>query len=490
MPLPSVEQFIGTNVTEQGFKDAQKQLVEYVGNEVPKKADTDADFATKANKATTLAGYGIADAYTKAQVDSSIAAVSGGHKAYQTLALAQADQASLPANTIVEVTNDPTSSNNGTYQWNGTALTKSAYDPLTQAKSYTKEFIRDELYNGLNKVVGSEILLNANYTTATVTIAFAESVDGNGYLSEINVAVNRDGDLTILVLNKVGSNLIVEQSVILSVSASNVNYQLSEIISVKSGQYIGFQSQDNFIKSLRDGGTYKATYPSNGIVSLIPATESFNAISWQINFTIKQSAINSQLENLQQKEKTLSSDVGLLQGVVFDGGVFKIGADSLTISSSTASKKYIPLASPITTGGRLMQVQLATTVASTVNFFTLKSIAGDSFEVSRESESFNVLAGISTIQLETPLQVEVGEYIGWYSSNNAVCFVAGQNQTPYISGDRVGNIFTSDGVFAASQPQIQFEIMSSNLLSSKVLTQADYDALVIKDSQTLYFVVD
>lgn len=139
MPLPSVEQFIGTNVTEQGFKDAQKQLVEYVGNEVPKKADTDADFATKANKATTLAGYGIADAYTKAQVDSSIAAVSGGHKAYQTLALAQAAQATLPVNSIVEITND--GENNGTYQWNGTTLTKSAYDPLTQANTYTDNIV-------------------------------------------------------------------------------------------------------------------------------------------------------------------------------------------------------------------------------------------------------------------------------------------------------------------------------------------------------------
>lgn len=139
MPLPSVEQFIGTNVTEQGFKDAQKQLVEYVGNEVPKKVDTDADFATKANKATTLAGYGIADAYTKAQVDSSIAAVSGGHKAYQTLALAQAAQATLPVNSIVEITND--GANNGTYQWNGTTLTKSAYDPLVQGMAYTDQEI-------------------------------------------------------------------------------------------------------------------------------------------------------------------------------------------------------------------------------------------------------------------------------------------------------------------------------------------------------------
>src|SRR5690606_22832768 len=142
---------------------------------------------------------------------------------------------------------------------------------LTQAKNHTQEFVIDKLYNGFNNVIGSEIALNANYTTATATIAFAEPVDGYGHLSEINVAVNRDGDLTILVLNKVGSDLIVEQSISLSVSASNVNYQLSEIIPVKSGQYIGFQSQDNFIKSLRDGGTYKATYPANEIVSSIPA---------------------------------------------------------------------------------------------------------------------------------------------------------------------------------------------------------------------------
>lgn len=70
---------------------------------------------------------------------AQVASVAGGHKAYQTLALAQASQSSLPANTVVEVTNDPTSSNNGIYQWNGTTLTKSAYDPLTQAKDYTDQ---------------------------------------------------------------------------------------------------------------------------------------------------------------------------------------------------------------------------------------------------------------------------------------------------------------------------------------------------------------
>lgn len=69
-------------------------------------------------------------------VNNSLTAIAGGHKAYQTLAAAQAAQASLPINSIVEVTNDTTSTNNGSYQWNGTTLTNSAYDPLTQSKLY------------------------------------------------------------------------------------------------------------------------------------------------------------------------------------------------------------------------------------------------------------------------------------------------------------------------------------------------------------------
>ncbi|ENX30021.1 MULTISPECIES: SGNH/GDSL hydrolase family protein [Acinetobacter] len=69
-------------------------------------------------------------------VNDTFSSFAGGRKAYTTLALAQADQSTLTANTVVDVTNDPDPTKNGTYQWNGTTLTKSAYDPLTQAKTY------------------------------------------------------------------------------------------------------------------------------------------------------------------------------------------------------------------------------------------------------------------------------------------------------------------------------------------------------------------
>lgn len=123
--------------------------------------------ASAAQQAVVDVSTAEADVYSalsaqQTEVNNSLTAIAGGHKAYQTLALAQADQTSLPTNTVVEVTNDGT--NNGTYQWNGTTLTKSAYDPLTQAKSYTDTRIGElinspptDIFNSINKVTGSYI---------------------------------------------------------------------------------------------------------------------------------------------------------------------------------------------------------------------------------------------------------------------------------------------------------------------------------------------
>lgn len=66
-----------------------------------------------------------------------INAVGVGNKAYKTYALMDADKENIPAKSKVTVTNDATALNNGDWQWDGIAFTKSTYDPLTQAKSYS-----------------------------------------------------------------------------------------------------------------------------------------------------------------------------------------------------------------------------------------------------------------------------------------------------------------------------------------------------------------
>ena len=67
-------------------------------------------------------------------LQTQIAAVGVGNKAYKTYTEMDADKANIPAKSKVTVTNDATASNNGDWQWDGAVFTKSAYDPLTQAK--------------------------------------------------------------------------------------------------------------------------------------------------------------------------------------------------------------------------------------------------------------------------------------------------------------------------------------------------------------------
>jgi len=71
-------------------------------------------------------------------------------RAYKTYAEMDADKANLSSKTKVTVTNDETASNNGDWQWSGTTLTKSAYDPLTQAKKYTDASINNIFSNDIN----------------------------------------------------------------------------------------------------------------------------------------------------------------------------------------------------------------------------------------------------------------------------------------------------------------------------------------------------
>lgn len=140
--------------------------------------------------------------YTKAEVDTTFAAYVGGRKAYTTLALAQAAQSSLPANTAIEVTND--GANNGTYQWNGTTLTKSAYDPLTQAKADATQKANDAKAYTDNKTAPlAELTLSKTETNSTVIPVLVDKSNKIliGYDTEVDQIVA--GGLQEQIFNKV-----------------------------------------------------------------------------------------------------------------------------------------------------------------------------------------------------------------------------------------------------------------------------------------------
>lgn len=196
------------------------------------KIDVDAALSTKANQTyvdeqlSTKAPQ--ATTYSKTEVDTTFAAYVGGRKAYTTLALAQAAQASLPANTVVEVTND--GANNGTYQWNGTTLTKSAYDPLTQAKAYTDQAEIDAITAAAADAATKANTAESNAKTYTDT-EIAEKIDqvsNSQYVAvfedskgNIAIGIEKDGSVNIPKLKQGGNNEGETQYKILSIGTDD-----------------------------------------------------------------------------------------------------------------------------------------------------------------------------------------------------------------------------------------------------------------------------
>lgn len=117
MPLPNILEFIGTNITQRKFQQAQEKLLNFIGVEVP----TRAEVSVKADKQ---------------YVDSALANFQNGAvKTYPSLAQANADIANIALNTKVSVLSVE---NGGDYYKataGATSLTKSPHDPLTQAKA-------------------------------------------------------------------------------------------------------------------------------------------------------------------------------------------------------------------------------------------------------------------------------------------------------------------------------------------------------------------
>jgi hypothetical protein len=168
--IPFTESWISESQKDDIYKSLGEVSSQLLG-EINKKADTeyvdqqlltvDEQLALKAPQETTYTKLEVDSAlsakapqettYTKAEVDTTFAAYVGGRKGFTTLALAQAGQSTLPADTVVDVTNDPDPAKNGTYQWNGTTLTKSAHDPLTQAKSYTDQKTALQIIGAIGK---------------------------------------------------------------------------------------------------------------------------------------------------------------------------------------------------------------------------------------------------------------------------------------------------------------------------------------------------
>lgn len=175
MPLPNILEFIGTNITQRKFQEAQEKLLNYLGIEVPTKTELSSTVGTL--------NTAIAKKTDKTYVDNALTSLTNGaSKFYPTLAEANADIANIAIKDKVEVGEI---ANGGTWYKataEATSLTKSSYDPLTQAKNYTDIKVYDV---DVDKLSRSDIFTESSnlfdYTAVTrgYTIQITGEVTAN-----------------------------------------------------------------------------------------------------------------------------------------------------------------------------------------------------------------------------------------------------------------------------------------------------------------------
>ena len=168
--------------TAKGYTDTQVALkadVEHT-HEMADVTGLDAALTGKADKATTLAGYGITDAYTATQTDSKIAAaIASAPHLKREIVESLPEVGSADANTIYMVPQGGSTSDPGT------------------ATSHYNEYM---LINGAFELVGSSQVDLSGYATETfVTEAIgaldvADAAVANQYVSQV---VETDGKIAV-----------------------------------------------------------------------------------------------------------------------------------------------------------------------------------------------------------------------------------------------------------------------------------------------------
>ncbi|MEG0828383.1 MAG: polysaccharide deacetylase family protein [Acinetobacter sp.] len=123
-------------------------------------------------------------------LQTQINVVGVGNKAYLTYTDMDADKLNIPAKSKVTVTNDATSSNNGDWQWDGVAFTKSAYDPIAQTEKIISD-LHDDLTTKISTPLSSFVLGSddAGVAISSTTIAKTATVE---FVRDQKIILKRD----------------------------------------------------------------------------------------------------------------------------------------------------------------------------------------------------------------------------------------------------------------------------------------------------------
>lgn len=369
------------------------------------------------------------------------------------------------------------------------AASSDATAKANAAEANSKTYTNEVVFSGLTEnIYETPIDPPAPVTNGvSATAIYAEPALYSGLISK---AYGRLADSVTSFKAKVFE--IVDDSFVL-VSSSNIpvvigatEHALNTPLNIKSGQYIGFYCVGGMPRA-----TQKLSKPyksASGDASSAAASNYTTTITWQMYFANDVSSINNRLSSVENGVTNTADQTKILKDVLI-GADKSFGAPVLSGGSTLASIIYVPYAKPMDDSGYLKRAEFNLSAPDSVGFFVARKLTDTTYQIVFETSYIEYAAGINLIAFEDEILIKKGDLLGWKALARKVVFDTSVQAADdgYYSATKSGNILTVTQKLSNSQPRVKFIISPlQSPLQVVLLTQAQYDALDVKDLNTMY----
>lgn len=446
--------------------------------------------------------------YPSAERAINIMFQNGGLPAmpFQTKALMTAS--ALVDGDYAQITDDTV--NNGLYVKTAGVWVKSGYDPLMQSKSYTDSYRVVDKFKKPSSVYTSTVYGKTTAVSATSSapllttgVMFLSSLATDAIVQSLTVYASLATQVKVaeVTANTAGGYNVVQISESTSVGVGVTTIMLQTPITVKKDSYLVILSSVS--KSLwfradspADNGGYIGLtwdYDTTAVGGTVTASGSVAAPNYRLEASI---ALQSEVI---KEAATLSDTTYVTENTLNSLLTSKyLGEPSTPITGGVdATLTSAVIAQPISGSGTISYTEFYASRAGFLHLIVMEKLSDTQYKVINVSEKINVAnAGLKQVSLSTALQVKAGQYVGWYQSVKIVKWVQKSGNPVQAVG------FTDDtsvigGVVSPAtalnpdyRAQIKIKVSSLEAGFKLVtLTQAEYDALSVKDPNTMYAVV-
>jgi hypothetical protein len=411
---------------------------------------------------------------------------------YNTLTEANADIANIAVNQNVNVVD---SGLHYKATAGATSLTKSAYDPLTQAKAAeanAKNYTDGVIFSGLTENI-YETDIEVTPSTDTVlagTIVYAEPAGYDGVISKAHGYL-RAGvtQFKAKIFQRVGNDFLLVSSSDIPIVLGSSEHILDTPLSIKRGQYVGFFTVGAGVEFILKPNSRPYKYEWGDAYKTAVGTVYTNA-AFLMYFESKSLSLYDVVQNNVANTIKNNTMLEALSDQLIAANDF-IGAETLTGGIVKAEVEYVAYTKTVENAGFVDSVDFNLLADDSVAFFSLRMQPDNSYRIINETPYIAYTAGINTAVLED-FYVKEGDILGWKTpAYNLAWDISAQNVTPYCIPTRTSaNVMTVSTSYAFAQARIKFNISyAPKALQVVVLAQAQYDALPLKDPNVLYGVV-